>query len=174
MFIEGKRNEYVRYEHRNRLKIEDLSPEQRQFLKNLNSKLAEIELGIKKECQVLNTELERKLNDPNDWLEDYEIECNVQFILKETDLDYDEDNDNILVELTDYMKHENWSWGMGDGNNHNDMEGWENCPMSHEHHCSMYHALYDHTGLGWVNMLRIGNIWIDIEVVYQKFYEIDF
>jgi hypothetical protein len=174
MFIEYKRNEYVRYEHRHKLAIEDLSPDQRQFLMNLNSKLADIEQGIKKECQVLNAELERKLNDPNDWLEDYEIECNVQFMIKEDDLDYDEDSDNILVELSDHIKHQDWSWGMGDGNNHNDMEGWENCPMSNEQHCSMYHALYDHTDLGWVNMLRIGSLWIDIEVVYQKSYEIDF
>lgn len=175
MFIEIQRHRYSRYEYQYKLEIEDLSQEQRQFLTDLNNKLTDIELGIKKECQLLNTELEKRLNDPDDWLEDYEIECYVQFTLKETDLDYDEDNDNILVELmTDQIKHEDWSWGIGDGKNHNDMEGWENCPMSHEHHCSMYHALYDHTKLGWVNILRIGKIYVDIEVIYQKSYEINF
>ena len=36
----------------------------------------------------------------------------------------------------------------------------------------LYHSLYDHTDLGWINMLRIGMIWVDIKVQYQKFYQI--
>ncbi len=40
------------------------------------------------------------------------------------------------------------------------------------YYCYLYHSLYDHTDLGWINMLRIGMIWVDIKVRYQKFFEI--
>ena len=62
-------------------------------------KLTEIEKGIKMESQALIDQLYKRVKDTNDWLEDYEIDCNMTFHLKEDDPGYDEDNDNILVEL---------------------------------------------------------------------------
>ena len=49
MGIPVNQEDYVRYEDRYKLKAEDLSSEQRQFLVNLNSKLTDIEKGIKRE-----------------------------------------------------------------------------------------------------------------------------
>jgi hypothetical protein len=33
--------------------------------------------------------------------------------------------------------------------------------------------LYDHIDLGWVNLLQIGMIWVDIKVQYQKILMFD-
>ena len=120
-------------------------------------------------------QLEKRVKDTNDWLEDYEIDCYMTFHLKEDDPGYDEDSDNILVELAvgfGSMKSGRREWGIADGNDHNTLHSLVKCSMVDEYHCYLYHSLYDHTDLGWVNMLRIGTIWVDIEVQYQKFFEI--
>jgi hypothetical protein len=39
--------------------------------------------------------------------------------------------------------------------------------MRGEHHCWWFHHLYDHTHLGWEDLLRIGHIWGDVKVCYQ-------
>ena len=164
-----ERDDYVRYEDKNKLKAEDLSTEQRQFLVQLNEKLVDIEKGIKKECQSLIEELEKRITDPVDWLEDYEIDCDVSFHLKEDDPDYSERSDNILAQLSQPFKSEFENCGIADGVNYNEL--WDH-PMKDEHHCWLYHELYDHAGLGWVNVLRIGSIWVDIHVYYQRFYHL--
>ena len=66
----------------------------------MNSKLTDIEKGIKVEGQALIAQLEKRVKDTNDWLEDYGIDCYMTFYLKEDDPHYDEDSDNILVELS--------------------------------------------------------------------------
>jgi hypothetical protein len=33
--------------------------------------------------------------------------------------------------------------------------------------CRLYHCLYDHTPLEWDDLLRIGHIWVNIQVWYQ-------
>jgi len=166
-----KRNDYVRHENQNKLHAEDLSTEQRQFLLQLDNKLVDTEKGIKKECLALMDQLEKRLNDANDWLEDYEIECDISFYLQDDDPDYDEGSDNILVKLWEDIKFEDWAHGIGDGRNHNEYQHWDH-PMKDEHHCWLFHCLYDHTELGWINMLRIGSIWVDIKVRYQKLIEL--
>ena len=155
---------YVRYEDQDKLAAEDLSAEQRQFLVNLNSKLTDIEKGIKVEGQALIDQLEKRVKDTNDWLEDYEIECYITFYLQEDDPDYDEDKDNMLVELMScvvFSKLKKREWGIADGNDHNTLHGWVKCSMVDEYHCYLHHSLYDYTDLGWINMLRIGTIWVD-------------
>ena len=166
-----ERDDYVRYEDKNKLKAENLSTEQRQFLVQLNEKLVDIEKGIKKECQALIEELEKRIANPDDWLEDYEIVCDITFCLKEDDPEYSENSDNILAELSEHFKSEYPCRGIADGNNHNETQFWDH-PMKDEHHCWLYHCLYDHTHLGWIDLLRIGTIWVDIHVYYQKFYEL--
>jgi len=177
MGIPVHKENYVRYEDQHKLRAEDLSTEQRQFLVNLNSKLTDIEKGIRMEGQALIDQLEKRVKDTNDWLEDYEIDCYMTFHLKEDDPGYDEDNDNILVELVvivgfGSLKSGRSKWGIADGNDHNTLHGLVKCSMVDEYHCYLYHSLYDHTDLGWINMLRIGMIWVDIKVQYQKFYQI--
>lgn len=147
----------------------DLSKEQKTRLKKLNDKLADLEKNIKREALSLIDKAEPRVADQNDWVEDYEIECFITLSLREDDPDYCEDSDNILVQLWEIGKtSKQWEYGVGDGNNHNEFAHW-NHPMKDEYHCWLFYCLYDHTDLGWINMLRIGFIWVDVEVIYQKF-----
>jgi hypothetical protein len=69
-------------------------------------------------------------------------------------------------------KHHKWHFGLADGQNHNEFMHWVNHPMKDEFHCWVYHCLYDHAHLGWEELLRIGEIWIDMSVIYQKFVSV--
>jgi|GEM_PF-3076879 len=78
MGIPVKRNYDVSWKDQYELAFDDLSAEQRQYLIKLNEKLTEIEKGIKNEGQTLMDQLEKRVNDVDDWLEDYEIEYHLK------------------------------------------------------------------------------------------------
>jgi hypothetical protein len=166
-----ERDDYVRYADNKKLYSEDLSAEQRLFLSQLNRKLIDIEKDIRKECQANIDQLKKRITNAEDWLDDYSIDCGLTFLLKKDDPNYDDCSDNILFHLHEDIVSENWEWGVGDGIDHNHVD-WENCPIKDEPHCWSYHVLSDHAGLDWINILRIGSLWVDITVKYQKFIEL--
>lgn len=150
------------------VKIYELTSLQKKLLSNLNCKLTTLEFDIKKEVRDLMHNAEKKISDPNDWLEDYEIECTIAFILKEDDPEFNVDSDNILAKLKEFFcKKYIENNPLADGKNYNEFQNW-NHPMKNEHHCWLYHSLYDHAHLNWNDMLRIGSIWIDIKIILQK------
>ena len=78
----------------------DMTREQRLFLVNLNNRLSEIEKQLKKETLEIITMMNKRLEDDADWINDYEIECTVEFYLNEDDPAYSEDDDNICLLYT--------------------------------------------------------------------------
>ncbi|MEI7611043.1 MAG: hypothetical protein WCJ64_26975, partial [Rhodospirillaceae bacterium] len=36
-----------------------------------------------------------------------------------------------------------------------------------EHHCGLFHSAYDHSGLGWRDLLRVGLVWVDFTTIEQ-------
>lgn len=135
----------------------------------------------------LNEHANTKVKELGNGVEDFEIEAEISFILKTDDPDYDEDEDNILFELSysgavkdhligcpaeDAHRKELWDFGLGDKNNHNEFSikaiFHDEHPMSGEYHCYIFHELYDHSRLmGWGDILRIGGFWTDVKVFYQ-------
>lgn len=41
-----------------------------------------------------------------------------------------------------------------------------------ECHCRLFHQLYDHTGLLWEDVLRIGKIWVQFRVNFDVDFDI--
>lgn len=156
----------------NNISTKELTENQIVFLRNLNNKLVEIEGLLITEVIKLTEIGDSRLVDPNDWIDDYEIECRITFILNENDPDFKEDDDNILIELDgECYKHQDRDTSLlDDGDNYNEYKRLDH-PISKEHHCYLFHTLDDHTGLGWSNILRIGLIWLDVNIIYQKFTE---
>ena len=154
-----------------KFRAEELTADQLDSIRLINSHLVSIEQTLKTEFERLNEIGNNRINDPDDWVEDFELEVVVTFCLSETDPAYDEDSDNILVELSEYGKYLN---GMkdetliGDGNNWNEYRFDKNHPLSNEHHCYLFHRLCDERDFGWINILRIGHIWLDVKFEFQK------
>ncbi|MBN2965036.1 hypothetical protein JWV37_09610 [Sulfurospirillum sp. T05] len=145
------------------------TPENLEAMRALNARIALFQHKILKEAMALDTQLQKRVADEKDWLVDYEMEAHIAFYLKASDSAYDEESDNLLVVHNEYLKgiadedvESAWRWS----GNHNEFSAWKH-PMRGEHHCWWFHHLYDHTHLGWEDLLRIGRIWGDLHVYYQ-------
>ncbi len=68
---------------------------QKEELKILNQRLLKLQEKILKEAIKIDEELLKRVEDKNDLLDDYEIEFELIFILKQSDKEFNEDNDNF-------------------------------------------------------------------------------
>jgi len=137
------------------LAVENMTHEQRNKLRHLNSRLVEVQNRLRKQFE---------------WAEkNFPGHCRlakIYFILEENDLDYSEDDDNIIVTF-----HENFA-------PQDDERSWNDHPQLtyengiREYHCWFYHKLYDHTGLVWEDILRIGKIWAQFRVNFDIDFDI--
>ena len=64
---------------------------QKEELKILNQRLLKLQEKILKEAIKIDEELLKRVEDKNDLLDDYEIEFELIFILKESDKEFNED-----------------------------------------------------------------------------------
>jgi len=138
----------------------NLTPKDKEELQILNTRLKNLETKLLSEALKLDEELSRRVANKDDILDDYEIEVELQFYLKENDVP------TILSESLKGISKDT-SKLLGLEENHNEFRGWENHPMKDEHHSWLYHCLYDHTDFGFQDMVKIGMIWSDIKVWYQ-------
>ena len=148
----------------------DMTREQRLFLVNLNKRLSDIEQQLKKEALAIITTMNKRLEDAADWINDFEIECTVEFYLNENDPAYSDDEDNILAEFTEGISLLRYA----DHSLLASTENWNDCsipdmdhPEQREHHGWFYHQLYDHAKISWDDILRIGDIWVNINLMLQ-------
>jgi hypothetical protein len=148
----------------------EMTREQRLFLVNQNNRLSEIEKQLKKEAVEIIRTMDKRVADNADWIKEYEIECTVEFYLNENDPAYSEDEDNNLAEFSegvDLLRYADHSL-LASSVNWNDLRisDMDN-PDQDEHHGWFYHQLYDHAKLSWDNILRIGDIWVNIQITLQ-------
>ncbi len=148
----------------------EMNREQRLFLTAMNNRLSGIEKQLKKEALEIITSLNKRTGNKNDWISAYDIGCTMKFLLRKDDPAYAKRKDNILASFDETLgilrysdksllaSEENW-------NNIALMES--DCPEKPEHHCWFYHQLYDHTGISWEDILRIGDIRVNIHISLQ-------
>jgi hypothetical protein len=152
--------------------MQNLSKIQKVRLLKLNLRLQNLQEKIIKEAVKLDIELSKRVAYKEDILDDYEIELELRFILKEEDKEFKEEDDNFITVINEYLKgiskkSDIYPWNLED--NHNNFRAGSNHPMRDEYHCLWFHCLYDHNHLSWEDMLRIGEFWSDLKVTYQYF-----
>ena len=154
-----------------KLQPAEMTREQRMFLVNLNARLTEIEQQYKKEARALIEMMNAKVESDADWIHDYEIECKIHFNLNPTDPAYNEDEDNIMAVIGD-------SISMLKNEENRSIENWNEYhvmeldnPSQEECHCWLFHQLCDHSELAWADLLRIGSIWVDVNLTLQHFQD---
>ena len=145
----------------------EMTREQRLFLVNLNKRLSETEKKLKKEALEIIDTLNKRANDDTDWIHDFDLECTLEFYMREDDPDYSRGKDHILAKFTigiclmvdsdRYLPGSDKNW------NSVSIPDMDN-PDQLEYHGCLYHQLYDHTQISWRDMLRIGSAWVHINI----------
>ena len=137
----------------------------------LNRRLREEDAFLKSISDDVTPRLDAKLADPTDPMLDYEIEVHLDFVLREDDPDYEDDDDNFLTRRRESLKRQGIS-ELADFT-----PPWGPAGLRAEPHCWRFHDLYDHEygvespRLSYRDCLRIGSIWIDVRVWQQ--YDFD-
>jgi len=131
-------------------------------LQALNDRLAVIEKGIS-ETLVRTREVIRQQAPKGNFINDYEfMELRIEYYLDKNDPDYNDEDECIIASNNIYLYTQ-----LNDSRNHNDYRH-SNHLLKDQHHCYLFYLLYSQTTfLNWGDMLRIGMIWVDINVVLQ-------
>jgi hypothetical protein len=148
---------------------DDLSADERAFLCRLNEKLMELERQVKAEILRLLEVGAAREKETALCNQGCNVECEVLFMLRETDPAWDEEQDNILAKLLScYHADKQWEFGIADGINHNEFEHRAGHPMKDEFHGWWYHELYHHTDLSWGDLPRIEFVFINLQLQFQS------
>ena len=74
----------------------DITNEQKEALKVLNQRLLNLQEKILMEAIKIDLNLSTRVKNKEDALDDYEIELELRFILKENDKEFKDNDDNFL------------------------------------------------------------------------------
>ena len=114
--------------------------EQRRKLNSINERLYDLERRVVPRAKQINMSVK-------DVKEAWDHECSL--------LLYFYSKDELLMRYRQFMNHiDDYFYT----ENQNEFENWPTHEMSSEWHCWFYHCLYDHTDLGWDEILTIDRI----------------
>ena len=145
-------------------------------LLQLNRRLSELEHFFVSIMQEAELAMKAKVSNAKDPMEDYEIELKIDYVLREDDPEYEEDDDNYLTSrslvLENLLKEKDEEGKIIDW-----AESFAPEFLHTEPHCWLFHDLYDHSygpespSLSFENCARIGKIFVEVQIRQQ--YEID-
>lgn len=138
----------------------------------LNRQLTDLTRFLISAADDVTPRLEAKLADPNDPMQDYEIDARIDYVLREDDPEYAQDDDNILTTRTEpiqlLFEHNGTDWG------YKPMQA----GLTAEPHCWLFHDLYDMSygrespKVSLRDFLRIGTILVDVTILQQYAFDV--
>lgn len=137
------------------------------WLRNLNQMLRQFEEKFYPVLVAKKRELQARVLEPSDWMQEFNLGFMLTIYLREDDPEFEDDDDNILIQLNEWFVREDAverGWGFGATEIDHAMT--DVFPM--EKHCYLYHQLYDHYFLDWRDLLRIGSLYLDIQIEEQS------
>ena len=155
------RDYYQKSPHTN---YDSLNQTEKIWLMKFNEFLRQLEEKYSSILKAKFSELQARIEDQSDWLMDFNLEFAITFYLREDDPEYDEGEDNILMQIENTYLHSDHDFGFGITHIN---YGPNEC-FSGEHHCYTYHELYDHYGLDWHDLFRIGDLYFEIKIDEQS------
>jgi len=154
----------------------DFSAAEVDALVRLNQRLEGLAYHLHEVGQQECARLEARVADPQDPLDDYEIDATLYFVLREDDPDFDDGDDNFLTQRELSLKGADHR---DDGFDHRETVMQFPGRLNEIPHCWLFHDLYDHSygleqpALSLQDCLRVGRIWVDIAVRHQSTLDID-
>lgn len=147
------------HENAPRTSYSDLNPEELAQIEAIHLRLREIEAMIYPILKAKQKTLLAKVDEQSHWMEAFNLTLYLTYFLREDDHEWEEDCDNILTKGEYYVWPDNDEWGIGMLHINHAEPG---RPFENAHHCYSFHELYDHSYLDWRDLLRIGNIYVEI------------
>ncbi len=142
-------------------------------LLRLNQRLGELELYLCNMAKTENEKLQARVTDPNNPVDDYEIDATLYFVLREDDPEFDDSDDNFLTQRDFSLK--GLSRGcIGDGQDYREIVPYFPAELNETAQCWLFHDLYDHSyglqqpDLSLHDCLRVGSIWVDVAIRHQS------
>lgn len=143
------------------LNIDELNNHQYESLKIFASEIADLDVYIQQEYLRLKTEANQKISSKNTRFNDFELDVEVHFFLNDNFIDHEDLTDNpAFVLLGSHMKSQ-------------EINVDEHCDRQSAlaknlgRHSALFHAIYDHVGLSWEQILQMGDYWIELKLNYQ-------
>jgi len=143
--------------------MKTLTRKQIDWLNSFNTNLKIIEMQAHAEMRALERQLTQRVENPNDPLNDFEIEAAVHFALHESDPEFSEDSDNFIIEDRNFSLPDNYN-EVTDCAEHDRNFGVEN-------HCHLFYTIFSDLHVSLWDILRIGHVWVDIKPNHQYIYD---
>lgn len=143
-----------------------ISVAERERLLAFNERLKRLEKKFGPILKAKLDELQARKENPGDWMQDFNLYYVITFYLQEDDPDFDENDDNVLWQI-EHLYFENEAPARKLGNTEIDHKEPLPC-FEGEIHGYLYRELYDYTPLDWRDLLRIGDIWVDLKIKEQS------
>jgi hypothetical protein len=149
-------------------KYNSLSNDEKSWLQAFNETLRSIHHQYSAILDVKNKELQSRVADTSDWLMDFNLEYVVTFYLRTDDEEYEDQDDNILMQIEDVYSEQELSaseWVF------DDTEADHTAPDYYaygEHYCYLYNRFYFYTFMDFRDLFRVGGIYIDIKIEEQS------
>jgi len=162
-----------------------LSDDEVRSMIELNDRLRTLGHDINTECYRLNREIHARQEQKDPFLDDFEIEVEICFLLREDHPLSRDDDDNFIFKYhysktarPDYLekwirrerKQEKMNWNDARGAKNPEIR---NNPLFNIPHCWLFHRLQSHSEAPLKHLCGIGTIWVDIQIRHQKFIEIN-
>ena len=150
-----------------RTDYDSLNEDEKTWLRSLNDQLRQMEDKYSPIMNAKLQELQARVADPSDWMLAFNLYFIITFYLREDDPEYEEEDDNILMEFDEKFFGQyplDLEWGFGATN----VDHAEPSQEFGEQHCYLYHQLYDHCYMDWRDLLRIGSLYVDIKIDEQS------
>lgn len=146
-----------------------LDPRIHKRLLQVNKELAAIEKRVLKSAIRVDGNLLQELRDDVDGIYDYELDVKI-------DCYGGDESGYPLCTLREYLKgisipnNRKNNKLLGDDINHNEFQYRTEHPMKDDHHCWLYHCLYDHEHLSWEEIASIQTF--EFEIITRHQYSV--
>lgn len=133
-------------------------------IEKLNTQLSLVEENMYRQSKLQNQIALKSLLEKEDDIIDYELEIDISIFTSDND-------EEPIISWSEYIKqhflNDNHS-NINDKENHNVTSCcWENKALNNQKHCWILHSLYDDYNVSWDNILKINNIWFDVNIRLQ-------
>ncbi len=156
----------------------DFSPEDIDCQVQLNARLGFLQAYLHRVGQEACAKMRDRVADPNDPLDDFELDVTLSFMLREGAPESDEDSDNVLTTRHTSMKGVDADDPTLDGDFRETIRRFPGL-LNVIPYGWLFHDLYDHRyglsqpALNLGDCLRIGRIWVDIAVRHRATLDLE-